>query len=33
MTDNAAYDLVMGVATGDLDLPDVAAALRDAGVP
>jgi death-on-curing protein len=33
MTNDQAYDLVMGVATGDLDVPDVAAALSTAGIP
>jgi death-on-curing protein len=33
MSNEDAYNLVMGVARGDLDLPDVAAALWKAGIP
>lgn len=33
MTNEDAYSLVMGVATGELDVPDVAMALSAAGIP
>jgi hypothetical protein len=33
MTNDEQYELVMGVARGELDVPEVAAALRDAGIP
>jgi death on curing protein len=33
MTNDEAYDLTMAVATGELDVPDIAAALRTAGIP
>jgi death-on-curing protein len=33
MTNDAAYELVMAVAKGEFDVPEVSAALRDAGIP
>jgi death-on-curing protein len=33
MTNDEAYDLTMGIASGELDVPDIAAALRRAGIP
>lgn len=33
MTNDEAYDLTMGVALGELDVPDIAARLRAAGIP
>jgi death on curing protein len=33
MSNEDAYNLVMGVARGDLDVPDVAATLQKAGIP
>ena len=33
MTNDEAYDLTMGIASAELDVPDIAAALRAAGIP
>lgn len=33
MSNDEAYELTMGIAAGELDVPDIAAALRGAGVP
>ncbi|RZU49949.1 death-on-curing protein [Krasilnikovia cinnamomea] len=33
LTQDEAYELVMGVARGELDVPEVATALREAGIP
>jgi prophage maintenance system killer protein len=33
MTNDEAYDLTMGIALGELDVPEIAAALRRASVP